>query len=124
MVQTDDAVVVGCMALRVVSEHRRGELGYWVGHAFRGHGYATEAAARLIAFGFDDLALNRIEAAAIPSNRASTRVLEKCGLKYEGTLRQQIFHWVAFHDVDQFGLLREDYMAIYPTNQLLDSAIT
>ncbi|HEY7782524.1 MAG TPA: GNAT family N-acetyltransferase, partial [Ktedonobacterales bacterium] len=61
MVQTDDAVVVGCMALRVVSEHRRGELGYWVGHAFRGHGYATEAAARLIAFGFDDLALNRIE---------------------------------------------------------------
>jgi ribosomal-protein-alanine N-acetyltransferase len=49
-----------------------------------GNGYATEAARATIAFGFDELQLERIVAVTLPDNRASRRVLEKCGLTFAG----------------------------------------
>jgi ribosomal-protein-alanine N-acetyltransferase len=56
------------------------EVGYRFLKDHRGRGYATEAAAASIAFGFDELGLDRIVAVALPENTASRRVLEKCGL--------------------------------------------
>ena len=42
---------------------------------------------------------------------ASTWVMEKAGLQYEGPLRQDILHWGTFEDIDQYGLLRSDFLA-------------
>jgi [ribosomal protein S5]-alanine N-acetyltransferase len=100
------------MSLLVTPEHHRGVLAYWVGHPLRGQGYATEAARCVVQFGFEQLQLNRIAAAAMRRNRASTRVMEKVGLQYEGTLRQDILHWGTFEDIDQYGLLRSDFLAL------------
>jgi RimJ/RimL family protein N-acetyltransferase len=60
------------------------ELGYWVGKPYWGRGYATEMAARMLAFGFDEKGAERITAAWFHDNGASGRVLEKVGFRPAG----------------------------------------
>ena len=60
------------------------EVGYCLKAAAWGRGIATEAAARLIRYGFEELGLNEIVAVTRPENRASHRVLEKAGLRRRG----------------------------------------
>ena len=68
---TESDGLVGTMSLALSMPHRRAELGYWVGVPYWGRGFATEAAAAMVAFGFDDLGLNRIEAMYLTRNPAS-----------------------------------------------------
>jgi [ribosomal protein S5]-alanine N-acetyltransferase len=84
--------LIGSIELRVVSsEHRRGEIGYVLAHEWWGHGYATEATCRLLAFGFDELGLHKISATCDPENRPSIAVLTKSGMHQEGVLRDHIY---------------------------------
>jgi RimJ/RimL family protein N-acetyltransferase len=108
IVRHADGALLGGITLWLTSEHQRGELGYWVGRPYWGQGYATEAAARVVAYAFEELGLRRVTAQALRYNRASTRVMEKVGMLHEGTLRQHIYHWGAFKDVDVYGVLRPD----------------
>jgi ribosomal-protein-alanine N-acetyltransferase len=64
-----------------------GTLGYWIGHRFAGRGYGTEAVRAMLAWSFEDLNLHRVEAACVPENLASRRVLEKTGFQLEGQAR-------------------------------------
>ena len=82
--------VVGAIGLRLTLQHRRAELGYWVGLPFWNHGYATEAARAILTFGFETLGLNRIHASHLVRNPASGRVMVKAGMRFEGTLRQHV----------------------------------
>ena len=109
-VKPDDALV-GCIGLSVRGEHRRAELGYWIGVPFWGQGYATEAARRAIDFGFDTLELNKILAMHFPENPASGRVLKKAGMSNEGLLRQQFLKNDRFRDVYFYAITRDDYRA-------------
>jgi ribosomal-protein-alanine N-acetyltransferase len=93
IVRRVDGQLVGCMMLGVTPEHRRAALGYWIGRPYWGQGYATEAGVRMVAYAFEERDLHRVMAHAIRYNRASTRVLEKLGMVYEGTLRQHLYHW-------------------------------
>jgi ribosomal-protein-alanine N-acetyltransferase len=69
------------------------EMGYTIARAYWGQGFATEAARTLIEFGFDKMNLVRVEAVCLPEHRASTRVLEKAGMQFEGLLRSyQVWH--------------------------------
>ena len=61
--------------------------GYWVGREHWRQGIATEALGAVIAWGFDELRLHRIEATHLTRNPASGRVMEKAGLRLEGTMR-------------------------------------
>ncbi|MHA6484543.1 GNAT family N-acetyltransferase [Paenibacillus sp. strain BS8-2] len=101
--------IIGTITLRVDKLNNRGELGYWMGRDFWGHGYATEAARRMIESGFVELGLNRIWATAITRNKASVRVLEKAGLRKEGTLKQNRLLADTYEDVDVYGLVKSDY---------------
>lgn len=103
--------LVGCMTLLLTPEHHRAELAYWIGRPYWGQGYATEAAARVVAYAFEERGLSRVMAQAMRRNRASTRVMEKVGMAHEGTLRRHIYHWGAFEDMDVYGLLQADYAA-------------
>jgi len=60
------------------------EFGYWLGRPYWRHGYATEAARRLVAFAFDDLGVERLAAGWYHDNPASGRVLEKLGCMPDG----------------------------------------
>lgn len=61
-----------------------GTLGYWVGAPFARQGYMTRAVMALCTYVFSDLALHRIEAACLPTNTASIRLLERTGFMKEG----------------------------------------
>ncbi len=64
--------------------HARAEVGYVFSPAVWGRGYASEALRETLRFGFDALGLHRIEARFMAGNTASRRVMEKCGMHYEG----------------------------------------
>ncbi len=59
-------------------------VGYWIDEAYAGRGLVPEAVALMLRYGFEELGLHRIEAAVVPRNTASVRVVEKLGLRYEG----------------------------------------
>lgn len=71
-------------------EGTTGEVGYWICREFRGEGYASEAVRMMLTVGFRSLGLHRIEALVFPRNRASRRVVQRCGFRYEGCLRDEI----------------------------------
>ena len=89
-------------------EHRSGEVGYSLARDCWNQGYATEALGAVLAFGFDTLKLHRIEAMHECDNPASGRVMEKCGMTCEGTLRGRVFNKGRFSDVRLYAILRTD----------------
>ncbi len=66
------------------------EIGYWLGVAYWGRGYATEAARAVIDHAFGDLRHEALQAGARVSNPASRRVLEKCGFQWTGVRLSRI----------------------------------
>ncbi len=85
----DTGEMVGTMGYRIDTQHKRAELGYIMWKPHRGKGYATEAATRLIDYGFEELKLEKIFAAWFSVNPASGRVLQKAGMTDEGVQRSQ-----------------------------------
>lgn len=67
-----------------------GHIGYWIGERYAGRGLMTDAVKVLTRFSFETLRLHRIEAACIPDNARSIRVLEKAGFQREGLLRSYL----------------------------------
>ena len=104
--------VLGGVSLHAWSQyHRRAEVGYDLAHAFWGQGIGSEAVQAVLAFGFTELNLNRIEAATIADNHESVNLLKKLGFRLEGLRRG--YSWEedgTFHDSAMFGLLREEFM--------------
>jgi len=105
------AQFIGTITMRVNQEHARAEVGYWLGKTYWGEGYMTEALCRLIQFGFEDLLLQRVYANHLHINPASGRVMQKAGMRYEGTFPKHILKWGEFVDLVNYGITREDYDA-------------
>ena len=99
----------GAVGLNIVDSHKHAELGYWIGVPFWGKGYVTEAAATVLSFGFGTLQLRRIYAHYFAGNTASQRVLEKIGMRHEGRFRQHIRKWDQFIDIENYGVLAEEF---------------
>ncbi len=92
VVRNTDGVLVGGLTLANI---RRGvaqaaSLGYWMGMPFVRQGCMTAAVRTVIPFAFATLRLHRLEAACIPTNAASTRLLEKTGFSREGYAREYL----------------------------------
>jgi [ribosomal protein S5]-alanine N-acetyltransferase len=105
-----DSVLIGGLNL---SNIRRGvaqaaALGYWMGAPYVGRGLMTEAVRAAMRFAFGSLRLNRLEAACLPSNVASQRVLEKAGFTREGRARRYLKINGLWQDHDLFALLQDD----------------
>jgi RimJ/RimL family protein N-acetyltransferase len=101
--------LIGTISMRSVPRDRRAELGYWLGHASWGRGLASEAVQRILQWAFVESNLHRVYAQVIASNRRSHRVLEKAGMTLEGTRRGHLRKGRRFVDVDQYGVLREEW---------------
>jgi RimJ/RimL family protein N-acetyltransferase len=99
----------GAVGLHIAKEHNHAELGYWIGVPYWGQGYATEAAGAAVASGFDSLHLNRIFAHHFAGNTGSQRVLEKIGMRHEGRFRQHIKKWDRYVDIENYGMLAEEF---------------
>ncbi len=108
-VRTTDAVLLGSAGLRREGDHQRAELGYMLGREHWRQGYATEAAAGVLRYAFENLRLARVYASAYAGNPASIRVLEKLGFTREGVQRRHVLRLGEWHDVVLFGMLREEF---------------
>jgi RimJ/RimL family protein N-acetyltransferase len=100
---------IGVIGLGLTREHSRAELGYWIGKPYWNRGYATEAARAVLRYGFEVLGLNRVWAHHFARNPASGRVLEKIGMKCEGTRRQHVLKWGVFEDIVEHSILRSEF---------------
>lgn len=74
------------------------QIGYWMGERHAGYGYMQDAVRTLLAHAFGTMRLHRIEAACIPGNIRSIRVLEKTGFRQEGLLRSYLCINGIWHD--------------------------
>jgi len=90
--RTQDSALVGGLTLANIRRGcaQAGSLGYWMGAPYARQGYMTAAVNAVVPFAFGNLKLHRIEAACIPANIASIRLLEKTGFKREGFARQYL----------------------------------
>ena len=105
----DDGTLAGCVGIIVHESDALGVLGYWIAAAFRNRGFVSEAVERVLRYGFEDLALNRVEAEHFSRNPASGRVMQKCGMRHEGTLRQRHRKWGEPLDCELYAILRSDW---------------
>ncbi|MBN1139696.1 MAG: GNAT family N-acetyltransferase [Anaerolineae bacterium] len=81
-----DGGVIGFLGM-VRQDPEQAEIGWALGEAYRGQGYATEAARALVDYGFHTLGLQRIYADTSPDNLASWSVMERLGMRCETPLR-------------------------------------
>jgi 8-oxo-dGTP diphosphatase len=104
-------MLIGCIGVRLDEATRSGQLGYWVGRRFWGHGVATEAARRMASWALSHLPIDRLEAQVALVNPASAAVLRHIGFRQTGTGmleyraaggEQPIAHFQATRD-DIFG---------------------
>jgi RimJ/RimL family protein N-acetyltransferase len=86
-----DAVVGDCVLTMTSGVHRQGEIGFVVHPDHQGRGYATEASRRLLRIAFEDVQLHRVVGRLEPRNVASSRVLEKLGMRREAHLVENEF---------------------------------
>ena len=107
--RADGAFLGWCGLTSWNPDHRSASLGYCFGQAAWGQGFATEAARALLAWAFDTLDLNRVQAEADTRNAASARVLEKLGFRLEGTLREDCVVDGDVSDSWVYGLLRREW---------------
>lgn len=101
--------LIGAIGLRIDGPFSRAELGYWIGEPYWGRGYCTEAATRIVQYGFAELELHRVHASYFARNPASGRVLQKIGMSQEGVARQHIRKWDNFEDLVMCGMLRSEW---------------
>lgn len=81
--------VIGSISLMGINnENENCEIGYCIGKAFWNKGIITEALSVIIDLAFNEIGFQRIAGCHHVNNQASGRVMEKCDLKYEGTLRK------------------------------------
>jgi aminoglycoside 6'-N-acetyltransferase len=104
--------MIGDVAFCVLKEDdRQAEIGFTLSRRYQGQGYATEALRRLLAYLFDELQLHRVRANCDPQNTASSRLLERLGLRLEGHMRQSLWFKGRWADEYWYAILREEWQA-------------
>ncbi len=103
--------LIGDIELGEIGESETGNVGYCLARKYWGQGFMTEALGEVVRFAFEEVGLHRIDGMHVEQNIGSSRVMEKCGLKYEGLKRNGFrLHssgeWV---NIVMRGILREDY---------------
>jgi len=97
---------IGCVSLMDIGETlAQAELGYFFRSDVRFRGYGTEAARALVYFGFRNLGLHRIWGMCHVRNSGSAHVMEKIGMKREGTLREHAWLRDHYRSSHVFGIL-------------------
>jgi len=92
IIRNPDDAIIGGLTLANIRRGvaQAGSLGYWMGLPFVRRGYMTAAVRAVIPFAFNTLRLHRLEAACIPSNAGSIRLLENTGFVREGYAREYL----------------------------------
>jgi [ribosomal protein S5]-alanine N-acetyltransferase len=90
LINRSDGKLIGSCRIKIttIEYKNEGEIGYILNRNYWNQGYTTEAAQKVVSFGFEQRKLHRIFATCDPANTASYRVMEKIGMQREGCLRE------------------------------------
>ena len=105
-----EGTLIGAISLMNLVKDHQAELGYWVNPAFWNQGICTEAGRILLQYAFTELGLIRIHASHLTRNPASGRVMEKLGLRHEGSRRQHRKKWDIYEDQEVYGILKTEWV--------------
>ncbi len=106
----DSGKMIGtCGFTRFHFAHNGAEIGYVINPDYSGKGIATEVVGRVIRYGFEKLALERIECRFMVENEASRRVMEKNGMIFEGVSRKGMLIKGSYRDIGTCAIIREDF---------------
>lgn len=86
-----------------------GALGYWIGTDYARQGHMSEALGLMLGFSFGNLGLNRVEAACLPDNEASRRLLSRAHFTHEGRARKYLKINGEWRDHDLYAVLSRDF---------------
>lgn len=118
--RAEDSVLLGGLTLGQIRRgvSQTGTIGYWIGAEHAGKGYMARAVRALLAAAFSSsvsgssvsgsLRLHRVEAACIPRNAASLRLLKACGFQQEGYARSYLRINGNWEDHVLFAILDSD----------------
>ncbi len=99
-----------CGFSRLDFENNLAEIGYVINSAFWGQGIASEAVCAVMEFAFMELNVRRVEAKYIVGNENSRRVMEKCGMTFEGIQRQAMYIKGEYRDIGICSIISDEYM--------------
>lgn len=108
-IQCGDELIGSISAVSVDDNDKKATLGYRLSQENWSNGYATEAVKTVVAFLFEEVRMNRVEASCSVKNAASGRVLQKAGFSLEGHAKEYFFCNAGFQDSDLYGFLASDY---------------
>ena len=109
-----DGEMIGSIGVTITSDYDfKGELGYKIGSRFWNQGYTGEAARVVIDYMFRNTDVERIDSVSAVENPASSKVMEKVGMRYEGLLRHYYKTRDGFHDCTLYGIIRSDWEQTY-----------
>lgn len=110
VIEKNSGECIGQIAFFLVdSKNHFAEIEYCIGSEFQNNGYATEAARAVIRYGFEKINLHKIQICTKTINKASKRVIEKCGFTYEGTLRDYFYMNSEYVGRLYFSMLRSEF---------------
>lgn len=85
-------------------------VGYILNKQYWCKGYITEALKKILEESFITLSFHRVEARCIKENVGSSKVMEKCGMQFEGCFRDKFYHHGKFVDENYYAILKEEYL--------------
>lgn len=105
-----DDQFMGGIGLRVNTRFNHAELGFWIGEPFWNNGYVTEATKEILAFGFEQIGLQKIFGIHMIENPASGRIMEKNGMIKEGEFVDHLKKRDKYYTVIQYRLTKDEFL--------------
>ncbi len=109
IVRKADEQLLGAVGLVLHVDQAKAELGYWIGRPYWNQGYATEAAAAVLRYGFQEIGMVSIFAHHLVRNPASGRVMQKIGMRHTGKLRQMFERDGVREDCEGYEVMRYEW---------------
>lgn len=102
--------LVGNIAIFDVNQvHLHCEFSIMIGDSWQGNGFGKEAIHLIVDFIFNYLPSNKIKLQVFSFNEKAIHLYKKCGFKHEGTLREELFRFGKFQNIENFSLLRSEW---------------
>lgn len=110
--KSDNRMIGGVSLSRVLrGVAQSGMIGYWIGEPYARNGHTSQAVSRLLDYAFDELGLNRIEAATLPHNTASRALLKRLDFVEEGHMRKYLRINGQWHDHVLYAMICDEWAA-------------
>ena len=107
IVLKDTGALIGMIHFRVIEVNDSVEFSYAIDNRYTKHGYMTEALKSVLDYALDKMQVNRIQGGCVVENVASRKVMEKCGMHFEGVLEKYIKLSDGYHDMRMYSIVNK-----------------